>query len=402
MDGSLPLTRRRVLHAGAAALGGLVAGGCRPATPVSAAEPTSKVERMRTPDGGVQPQAVVDSRGTIHLVYLQGKPGASDVFYRRRAAGEKEWSPAVRVNSQPGSAVAAGTIRGAQFALGKGDRVHVVWNGSMEASPRSERGALLFYSRLDDTGKAFEPQRDVSRTTVHLDGGASIAADPRGNVYVAWHAAQSKDQGEGARRLWLTRSGDDGKTFGPEETIWEDPTGACACCSVKIFADQKGAVYVFYRAATERVNRDMVFLASGPGAARFQGGKIDPWVINACPMASESLVEGPDGVWGAWETEGQVRFARVDGSARKLGTHVSAPGPAAGRKHPFLAVNPAGEVLLVWDEGTGWQRGGALAWQLYDRTGKPLAEKGRAEGAIPVWGLATAVPLPGGRFLVIH
>jgi hypothetical protein len=39
------------------------------------------------------------------------------------------------VNSQPESAIAAGTIRGAQLAIGKAGRVHVAWNGSQNAEP---------------------------------------------------------------------------------------------------------------------------------------------------------------------------------------------------------------------------------------------------------------------------
>ena len=119
-------------------------------------------------------------------------------------------------------------------------------------------------------------------------------------------------------------------------------------------------------------------------------------------MSSEALVEGPQGVLAAWETAGQVRFARIDPATRKTGAPISAPGRGDNRKHPTLAVNPAGDTLLAWTEGTGWQRGGSLAWQLYDKTGKPTGEKGRVEGGIPVWGLATVVARPDGGFTVIH
>jgi hypothetical protein len=115
-------------------------------------------------------------------------------------------------------------------------------------------------------------------------------------------------------------------------------------------------------------------------------------------MSSESLVEGPGGVLGAWENNGQVFFARVDRAVPPD----PAPGATQGRKHPALAQNAAGETLLAWTEGTGWQRGGALAWQLYGRDGKPVAEAGRLEGGIPTWGLAAAVARPDGGFLLIH
>src|SRR5687767_5380335 len=89
-----------------------------------------RVEVLRTPDGGIQPQAVTDARGTIHLVYYRGEAGAGDLFYRRRDAAQETWSKPIRVNSVPGSAVAAGTIRGGHLAVGKDGRVHVVWFGS--------------------------------------------------------------------------------------------------------------------------------------------------------------------------------------------------------------------------------------------------------------------------------
>ena len=119
-------------------------------------------------------------------------------------------------------------------------------------------------------------------------------------------------------------------------------------------------------------------------------------------MSSEALVEGPNGVLAAWETEGQVRFARIPSGSGGIGQPVSAPGGDQSRKHPGLAVNAAGETLFVWTEGTGWNRGGALAWQLYDAEGKPHSEKGRLPGGIPVWGLATVVTRPDGGFTIIH
>src|SRR5207244_2989490 len=77
-----------------------------------------RVDVVRTPDGGIQPQAAVDSEGTIHLIYFKGDPAGGDLFYVTRKTTPVGFSRPIRVNSQPGSAVATGTIRGAQIALG--------------------------------------------------------------------------------------------------------------------------------------------------------------------------------------------------------------------------------------------------------------------------------------------
>jgi hypothetical protein len=64
-------------------------------------------------------------------------------------------------------------------------------------------------------------------------------------------------------------------------------------------------------------------------------------------------------------------------------------------------VNQAGETLLVWTEGTGWQRGGGLAWQIFGPDGRPTAPPQRRDG-VPVWGSAAAVAEPDGCFTVLY
>jgi len=58
-------------------------------------------------------------------------------------------------------------------------------------------------------------------------------------------------------------------------------------------------------------------------------------------------------------------------------------------------------VLLAWTEGTGWQKGGRLVWQLYDPTGRTDGEI-RDAGDIPAWSFGTAVALPDGEFAIVR
>lgn len=268
-----PKRQRRTPLAGVGILIGLAAlsPGCRMAAASGAGD--KRIALMKTPDNGIQPQALMDARGVVHLVYLKGDPGAADIFYVRREPGKEGWSPPLRVNSRPGSAVAMGTIRGAQLAVGKGGRVHVVWNGA------SKGGAPMLYTRLNDAGTAFEPQRNLIRLTYDLDGGGSVAADGAGNVHVAWHAHDASGKNEQARRLWVARSKDDGKTFSREAPAYEKPTGACACCGAKAFADRKGTVYILYRSASTPVDRDMYLLVSRDRGERFRGGLLHRWKV---------------------------------------------------------------------------------------------------------------------------
>ncbi len=377
---------------------------------VSIAWSAPNVTLLRTPNGGLQPQGVVDSGGRLHLIYLAGEPSRADVYYVRSSDGGATFSAPLRVNSQPGSAIAAGTIRGAEVALGRAGRVHVAWNGTSGSLPRGPlnpempkdspyNGTPMLYARLNDAGTAFEPQRNLMQSTFGLDGGGALAADSAGNVYVGWHAkGEGAKEGEAGRRVWLARSTDDGKTFAAEAPADNELAGACGCCGMTLFAAGDRRLYALYRAATENVHRGIHLLVSKDNGLTFRGSLVQDWNINACPMSSLSFAEGPSGVAAAWETENQVYFGMVrDG---KVARSIAAPG-VAKRKHPRLAVNARGEMMMVWAEGTGWQKGGSLAWQVFDREGKAVGAPGSAPG-IPTWSFAAAIAKANGDFAILY
>jgi hypothetical protein len=301
---------------------------------------------VQVPDHGIQPQVAVDAKGVVHVVYFKGEPGAGDLFYTTSKDGVHFKPQPLRVNSQAGSAIAMGNIRGAHLALGKNGRVHVAWNGSEKSRPPAPvkgryRNPML-YTRVNDEGTAFEPQRNLITSAAVLDGG------------------------------------------------------------LRAFADSKGTVYTLYRGAKDVTQRDIYLLTSTDKGKTFQTTDVDPWKINICPMSSEAFAQGPLGrVVGAWETKGQVYFADIDPKTGKPSAPVAAPGAAHGRKHPALAVNARGQTILVWTDGMGWNKGGSLAWQVYDKGGKPTAERGHAAG-VPVWSLVAAFVGPDGRFAIVY
>ncbi len=354
------------------------------------------------PDGGIQPQAAIDERGAIHLVFFKGEPAGGDLYYTRLEPGETRFTPRIRVNSERGSAIAIGTVRGGQIAIGKGGRIHVAWNGTNGAVPKNPLGGVpMLYSR-SDTGRAvFEPQRNLMRRTAMLDGGGTIAADREGNVYVAWHG-QSEDGGatETSRRMWVARSSDDGATFAPEAPAFERETGACGCCGTRGLVDSRGSLHLLYRAATGGSDRDMYLLSSDDHASHFRGVMIDHWRTTTCPMSTAEMADTSAGLLIAWETRGEVYFRRI-GRETSQPPAIAPSGGRGDRKHPAVAGNVRGETILVWTEGTGWQKGGALAWQVFDRSGRPSGAIERLDGGVPIWGLATVVAAPDGGFTII-
>jgi hypothetical protein len=392
------MTRRQATLACAAALTGFA----------EERETSERVRLCRIPESGLQPQVAVDDMGCLHLVYYTGDPRKGDLLYVKSEDGGTSFSRPIRVNSDPGSAIAIGTIRGAQIAIGNGGRIHVAWNGSKPEGPLNpdsgQPGMPMLYTRMNDARDGFEPQRNLMSHSFGLDGGGSVAADRSRNVYVAWHgisdseASGAEKEGEARRRVWVARSQDEGRSFLPEEKAWTEETGACGCCGMKIFVDRRGSVFALYRSATQSIHRDIYLLTSTGDQKSFRGRLLHKWNVNACPMSSMDFAENGSQVVGAWETGGQVFWARLDSGAIQP---ISPSGEGKGRKHPRVAVSRSGDILLAWTEGTGWQKGGSLAYQVFDLRGNPLREQGRLAG-IPTWSFAAASARIGGGFLVIY
>jgi hypothetical protein len=172
---------------------------------------------------------------------------------------------------------------------------------------------------------------------------------------------------------------------------------------MKIFADARGSVYALYRSATEMVHRDIYLLRSDDGGGRFVSERIAPMDVGMCIMSSAAFTSDGDGrVLAAWETQGQVYWAKVDAHGAGVSRAIAATGHGKNRKYPALAVNGHGQVLMAWAEGTGWNRGGSVAWQVCDEKGNAIAGAGgRAEG-LPTWSLPAAFAAKGGTFVVMY
>ena len=223
-----------------------------------------------------------------------------------------------------------------------------------------------------------------------------------GIVFVAWHGndARTAARDEATRAVWIAASRDDGVTFEEEHVVWTGPSGACGCCGLGLIAEP-GRLSLLYRSATALVDRDIYLLSSSDDGGTFRGSRLDRWPINACPLTTMSFGRTATTLLGAWETEGPVVLAQLDAAKGTMTSSVRPTVAKAPAKHPRIAVNERGESVLVWTEGTGWSRGGGIAWQLFDPSGHPTSAVVTASG-VPVWSFAATVPRRDGGFVIFY
>src|SRR5262245_52527454 len=70
----------------------------------------SRVAVVRVPESGIQPRAVVDGDGLLHLVYFAGEAESGDLRYVTSKDGGKSFSKPLEVNPGGAKAVALGSV----------------------------------------------------------------------------------------------------------------------------------------------------------------------------------------------------------------------------------------------------------------------------------------------------
>ena len=277
------------------------------------------------PDGGEVPDAVIDSQGRIHLVYVK----SDDAYYVTSTDQGRTFSHPLRINSDPGTVQPPGMFRGPVVALGKDDQVHVVW-----------------WVQLNPTRDAFLPARNIN---MRPSDNYSVAADRHGNVAVIWTA----------EAVYANLSRDGGKTFGAP-MLANPSVDACECCATRALFGTEDQLYALYRDKAGNM-RDMYLLRLDKGAEAFVRTPVSVtrWSFNACPMAGSSLAHwGNKGLVAAWEREFKIYFARMDFTGRLLPPgEILAPGQG---KYPVVLSASTGATLVGWKDAT------RMRWQVYD------------------------------------
>ena len=178
------------------------------------------------------------------LLRRRRRPVATCSTFDRAISARRSPMP-VRVNSQPGSAIATGTIRGGQLALGtRRPRAR----GLERLRPRAARAArstrtLRSLAHRSCTHAppptaplraAAQPQR---RTSTRSTAAARSPRTTAGHVYAVWHGNRRARRAaritarSGWRARWTMA-----RRSQRQRPAWDTPTGACGCCQARALA----------------------------------------------------------------------------------------------------------------------------------------------------------------------
>ena len=361
----------------------------------------AEIHIQKTPDAGVQPRLVVDDSGNVHLLYFKKRLAApsareGNLYYRRYLPERNGFGLPVKVSSSAYD-LRSFAIERAAMAVGGDGRVHVVWY-----VPKDNQ---YYYSSSNTEGSIFETQRPmVEQFSEGLDAGADIAA-LGSQLAIVWGAGDLSREQE--RAVYGRISMDSGASFSDEVQMGSKELGACACCALATDFAAENALRIAYRSAIDGVGRHMQTLTVQLADEGMQTGDyadlsaLQEWELSACPLSTNDIVvDVEDRQWLVFETEARIMPLQLgEGDEARA---VAEPFIETRQKNPTMAINAAGDRLIVWGEAISHTRGGRLNMRLFAADDSDASEAFVEELNIPKFSFPAAAALPNGDFLVLY
>jgi hypothetical protein len=296
-------------------------------------EPTQKppaVVTLETPRGVHDPQAAVDAKGRVFVVYATSALVSISVSNGSGASF--------------GEPVAVGKIGKISVGMRRGPRVVATENavvvsaiGGLTGDGRD--GDLVAWRSTTAGVSWLFPVRVSTYPGCAREGLHAMAAGPKGEVACAWLDVRS-----GKMEIYAAVSRDEGASFAPEVLAYHSPDGSvCECCHPSIALDAQGTLYVMFRNQLDGA-RDMYLTESKDGGKTFsKANKLGTgtWRLAACPMDGGALaIDGAGKLASLWRREGTIY------SADPLGTIATERELGSGEQ-PWIASSASG-LYFTW------------------------------------------------------
>jgi hypothetical protein len=163
-----------------------------------------------------------------------------------------------------------------------------------------------------------------------------------------------------------------------------------------------GRLFALYRGASKQVNRGMYLIDASTDLSTWHDREIAPMKMGMCVMSTSAFFAPSRGLLAAWETSDHVFWSNFDPGDPDARNMHSVPESGHAQKHPAIAANADGLVLVSWTEGTGWNKGGSVCWALFDSTGHEVPDSAGRAKDLPPWDEPVNILRADGSFFLLY
>jgi hypothetical protein len=272
-----------------------------------------------------QPQLAVDPKGRIMVVYGVG----NEIRCRVSTDRGLSFNEPITVGSLP--TLALGGRRGPRVAA-TGRAFIVTAIGGAQGGGKD--GDVFAWCSIDQGVSWSKPIRINAEIGSAREGLHALAAHPDGTVFCTW-----LDLRTGAMTLFGARSTDHGATWQPDRVVYRSPEKQiCTCCHPSAAFALDGTLFVMWRDDIQGA-RDMYLSRSsdrGDTFARAEKLGARTWIFGQCPMDGGAIAINADGtVTTIWMRAQDVFLTQPGQFEKRL-----APGI-----QPWAAATPLGPAM---------------------------------------------------------
>lgn len=260
------------------------------AVPLVASDAVCVVSSEAVP-GAQQPQVAVNTAGHIFIAFGAGE----NIFVCKSVDVGKTYTSPVKI----------GQLSNLALGMRRGPRIVANENTVVVSAISHESGNLMAW-RSGDGGETWSgpvnvnDQPKVAREGLH---GMAMGAD--GLIYCTW-----LDLRNGSTQVFGASSQGGGKSWSKNHLVYASPSGTvCECCHPSVEISHNGIIHIMWRNALEG-NRDMYLAKSDDAGKTFGPARklgVGSWKLNACPMDGGDLAVSPTGsLTTVWRREGQI------------------------------------------------------------------------------------------------
>ena len=298
----------------------------------------------------LQPHLAADPDGAFYCAFLRN----GNIEVATSSDGGKTWSaPAVAIDAK--GKARGGMQRGPRIGVDDRKRVTVTAPVCFDPkelkapSPKSD----LWIARSTDGGRTFGPPARVNeKPGTAAEALHALAVAPSGEAHVAWLDARGRAKGQD---LYYAKIAE-GKP-GPNVKVGDT---VCECCAPGLALDGTGNPTLAWRDGGPTDSRPLWFVTSKDGGKSFTPPlqvNQTPTRVAGCPMDAPAVAVSRDGRRFAFAWMDQ----RLDGASRQVYCSVSKPGfdgkerPLAdmskgAQGHPAIAYDAKGFLHAAWED----------------------------------------------------
>lgn len=279
-----------------------------------------------------QPQLAVSGQ----TVYVACGTATAVLVARSEDRGES-FGPAVTIPIS--GHLSLGNHRGPRI-VALGDTVVVT--AIVGAQGGGKDGDLLAW-RSADRGQHWSAPARINDVAAAAREGLHAMTGDGATVAVAW-----LDLREKGTTLVVAVSTDVGAQWGPDVVAYRSPSGTiCQCCHPSLAVEASGRISAMFRNSLEGA-RDMYVTGSGDqGRTWTSAQKLGhaTWPLNACPMDGGGLASDAGAVVSVWRRDQTVYLARDGAAEVAIGQGVN-PAMARTVAGPIVAWNGADGLMI--------------------------------------------------------